>query len=99
MVGDFNGDGTPDLAVAGPAGNKAVALGNGDGTFQGPVPFQPTYYPRTTLFPKGDFNGDSSLDLQFSANNTLNVSPQTASVWLSTPAVSFSASMLDFGAR
>lgn len=100
VVGDFNGDGKPDLAVAGLAGSKAVALGNGDGTFQTPVPFQPTYYPRTTLFPAGDFNGDGSFDLvQFSASNTMNVSPQTASVWLSTPTVTFSTSMLDFGTQ
>src|SRR5260370_29041510 len=31
-VGDFNGDGKPDLAVAG-SGTINVLLGNGDGTF------------------------------------------------------------------
>src|SRR6266851_22740 len=34
-VGDFNGDGKPDLAVANDGSNNvSVLLGNGDGTFQ-----------------------------------------------------------------
>ncbi len=35
-VGDFNGDGNPDLAVAAKLNNTEVSifLGNGDGTFQ-----------------------------------------------------------------
>ena len=34
-VGDFNGDGKPDLAVANYGSNTvSVLLGNGDGTFQ-----------------------------------------------------------------
>jgi hypothetical protein len=37
-VGDFNGDGKPDLAVANVYTNTvSVLLGNGDGTFQAPV--------------------------------------------------------------
>src|SRR5256886_5370377 len=49
------------------------------------------YYPR--VFTAGDFNADASFDLmQFSASNMLNVSPQTTSVWSSTPTIAFSAS-------
>jgi hypothetical protein len=81
--------------VVGPPLNDSVMLGNGDGTFQAPSPFQGTYYPRN--YTVGDFNSDGTVDLVlFSASNTLSVSPQTASVWHSTPTLSFSASVLQF---
>jgi hypothetical protein len=67
-LGDFNGDGNLDLAVAnGNSANVSVLLGKGDGTFQPAV-----NYP-TGVFPDGiaagDFNGDGKLDLAI-ANNT-----------------------------
>ena len=97
FLGDFNGDGSPDLAMTGNGDlSVSIALGNGDGTFQAPLPFEATYFPRG--FTAGDFNADGSFDLmQFSTSNTLSVSPQTASVWSSTPTVAFSTSRLDFG--
>ena len=95
IAGEFNGDGKLDLAMAGPSLSDSVMLGNGDGTFQAPSPFQGTYYPRN--YTVSDFNSDGTLDLVlFSASNTLSVSPQTASVWHSTPTLSFSASFLQF---
>src|SRR5437773_1829662 len=60
-VGDFNGDGKLDLAVAN-AGSKnvSVLLGNGDGTFKAPVNFGA---PGSQSVAVGDFNGDGKLDL------------------------------------
>ncbi len=41
VAGDFNRDGIMDLAVAdGPNNQVLVMLGNGDGTFQSPVPYE-----------------------------------------------------------
>jgi hypothetical protein len=98
IAGDFNGDVFLDLATDGPGLSDSILLGNGDGTFQGATPFEASYYPRT--YTVGDLNGDSIVDLvQFSTSNPTGTPPQTASVWLSTPAPSFTASSLQFGAQ
>jgi hypothetical protein len=62
-VGDFNGDGIPDLAVANYYSNSVtILLGNGDGTFTAsPISPQTGYEPDSIL--AGDFNGDGILDL------------------------------------
>jgi hypothetical protein len=59
-VGDFNGDGIPDLTVAGPGGTR-VLLGNGDGSFQTTNLSYATGY--ATSVTVGDFNGDGLPDL------------------------------------
>ena len=61
-VGDLNGDGIPDLAVAndGSAG-VSILLGNGSGTFA-PV-MQVSTGPSPYSVALADFNGDGNLDL------------------------------------
>ncbi len=71
-VGDFNGDGNPDLAVANVnSNNVTVLLGNGSGGFT-PAPGNPFAagtLPRSVVV--GDFNGDGIQDLA-TANRTSN---------------------------
>src|ERR671932_641519 len=61
-VGDFNGDGKPDLAVANNgSGTVSILLGTGTGTFTGPTNFPAGSLPTSVAV--GDFNGDGQPDL------------------------------------
>jgi pimeloyl-ACP methyl ester carboxylesterase len=59
-VGDFNGDGNLDVALAGAQG-VYVLLGNGDGTFGAAVDYGTVSFPSSLA--TADFNGDGKLDL------------------------------------
>jgi hypothetical protein len=68
-VGDFNGDGVPDVAEANfcgdlgcsSSGSVSVLLGNGDGTFQTAVNYDGGLFPIAVS--TGDFDADGKLDL------------------------------------
>jgi hypothetical protein len=73
-VGDFNGDGVPDLAVAnGGSRTVSVLLGRGDGSFAAATNYAAGNYPASVAV--GDFNGDGVPDLAVAnfGNNTVSV--------------------------
>src|SRR5204863_530848 len=73
-VGDFDGDGHLDLAVAYQDlhGGVSVFLGNGDGSFQAARSSALGFSPRSVTV--ADFNGDGHADLAVSDNDAGTVS-------------------------
>jgi hypothetical protein len=72
-VGDFNGDGKQDLAVANAGSNNvSILLGDGAGNFSAPTNFDAGTSPRSVAV--GDFNGDGKQDLAVANAGSNNVS-------------------------
>ena len=79
-IGDFNGDGKPDLAVAnngdatpGDDGNVSILFGNGDGTFQPAKNVSGGKNPSTIA--TADFNRDRKADLVLIDSSGVGVLP------------------------
>ena len=89
-VGDFNGDGKLDLAVANARSNTvSILLGTGTGSFGAKTDFGTGSGPASVAV--GDFNGDGNLDLAVA-----NFVDDTVSILLGTGTGSFGAKT-DFG--
>src|SRR5207248_1751924 len=72
-IGDFNGDGKSDLAVANTGSNTvSILLGTGTGAFGPATNFTVGTNPRSVAI--GDFNGDGKSDLAVTNNGSNNVS-------------------------
>jgi len=83
-VGDFNGDGNPDLAVANQGSQSvSILLGTGTGSFGAKVDFGAGSFPVSVAV--GDFNGDGALDLAVA-----NLGSATVSILLNTGPIDFS---------
>jgi hypothetical protein len=88
-VGDFDGDGKPDLAIADPSGNDVTVLsGNGSGGFTPATgsPFAAGISPASVAV--ADFSGDGKPDLAIANSGSNNV---TVLVNTSAPAIGSSA--------
>ena len=104
-VGDFNGDGKPDVAVVNEVstqtsdGTVGVLLGNGDGTFQAAVTYGSGGVQAFSVA-VGDFNGDGKPDVavanvQSTVGVLLNISsfPTTTTITSSSNPSSFGQSV------
>ena len=74
-IGDFNNDGKLDVVMM-VIGGFAVALGNGDGTFQPAMTYSTQLAYSLAV---ADFNGDGNLDIVVADED---LSPSTVSVYL-----------------
>lgn len=70
VLGDFNGDGKPDIAICGGlnGGVGSILINNGDGTFKSPVNYSVS--GNVQALAAGDLNGDGKLDLVVPSGGT-----------------------------
>jgi hypothetical protein len=96
-VGDFNGDGKLDLAIAYSSDTVAILLGTGTGSFGAKTDFG-TGGTAGGSVAVGDFNGDGNLDLAVANFGDFDsyTDPETVSILLGTGTGSFGAKT-DFG--
>lgn len=80
VLGDFNGDGKLDVAIANNgSSNVSILFGNGDGSFQPAVNFDAGVAPNGVAV--ADFNGDGKLDVVvFLSPNTNSSLPGAVSI-------------------
>ena len=91
-VGDFNGDGIPDLAIANAGSNNVtVLLGNGAGDFSVATgsPFAVGDFPASVAV--GDFNGDGIPDLAIANSAICSISGNSVTLLLGDGSGGFSA--------
>jgi len=93
VVGDFNGDGKPDLAFASQSSDVVTILfGNGDGTFQGHIEYSvPSVSNNVNFMLAADFNGDGALDMALA-----DLGPSEVSVFVNQPVAAFAPRALRF---
>ena len=75
-IGDFNSDGSLDLAVDSSSTSYMMMLfGNGDGTFRTPILFSIRKFASSAALTTGSFNSDRLLDLLYivKATNTIGI--------------------------
>jgi uncharacterized repeat protein (TIGR01451 family) len=99
VVGDFNGDGKPDLAIANNDSNTvSILLGDGNGNFT------PIATPLPTgagpVFPSvGDFNNDGSLDIVVPNAGSNTISVLLGAGGLVSPTITIAPTSLTFAAQ
>ena len=84
VVGDFNADSDPDVAVLSDGGDVSVVLGGAGGTFGAPTDYPVGSSPQSIAI--GDFNGDGDPDLVVP-----NADDDNVSVLLGGPGGTFAA--------
>jgi hypothetical protein len=97
VIGDFNGDGIPDVAIVNIAGtpNISIFLGNANGVFSATPSSTITLPASCSCTPEhiavGDFNNDGNLDLAISAIPTTTTNAGSIFIYLGNSAGTFPA--------